>query len=209
MKRYLSYSQSILFFILLIFFSCSKNNHEIILNEENKSVLESILNTNDFVCKNDDFVFKLNVRNSKLKTESGREMGASIAALILYEEVVEKFPEIKYDTYFEIMYLDTNLKYTYSLQNLSDVINGQSLIEDVMLNLSKGIILEGNSLNSKKLLAKDIEWAKVKDISFGGFQLKGGNNKMDTIFYRVFLNSNKIELKLYMDKETNEILKVD
>lgn len=196
----------VLYLIFICLFSCSKSKNEILIDEENKITLNNVLKSNNLTFIKKDVVYKLNVNNSKLKTRLGEEMGASISALILYDLVITNNPQIEYNTFFEINYEDRRIKYAYSLQDLSDVIKGQSIIDDFITNLHKDNPLERIDCSTIETKLKNIDNLIIKDISFAGFKLKDENN---IIYYRVFLDSTKIELNFYLERESKKILRIE
>lgn len=198
--------KAIAFFIFLIV-SCSNKKEDFFLNAEKQSEVENILSTSDFTCRKDDLTYKLIVNSSKLNTLLGREYGASIASLLFYESVADEKALLEYNTLFEIIYLDRKLTYTYSLQDLSDVLKGQEIIDDTVMKL-KHNNLSNNSLFTKELNNSNIDWSQIEDISFGGFQIEKTIDD-DVILYRVFLNPNQFEIYFSVSKSEKKIIKVD
>ena len=199
-----------IYIIFIFFFSCVKDKNDISLDNENKLTLNNVLKSKHFTFTKKNIVYVLNVENSMLKTKLGEEMGASISAIILYDLITSNNPQIEYNTSFEVNYVDRNTRYSYSLQDLSDVIKGQFIIKSFVSNLDKdgsfSEELDYSILNQK--LKNNIK-SKVKDLSFAGFKLMDKNYKNDIIYYRVFLDSTQIELQFYLEKESKKILNIE
>jgi hypothetical protein len=201
-----------LLLIFLFILSCSDTNKKISFSEDKQSELKSILSTDSLYCLRDDTHYKLIVKYTKLKTELGKEMGASISALIIYEEVVNDNPLLEYNTTFDIIYSGKDSTYSYTLQNLSDVIKGQILIDDIIMDLKKNKSSSKNFDNDEliiKLTKSNIDWSKIQDISFGGFQIGKDINQKNIILYRIFVNPHQSELWFYLDKINKKIVQID
>ena len=138
-------------------------------------------------------------------------MGASISSLILYDQIVSDNPSLNYNTIFRVSYLDKNLLYTYTLQDLSDVIKAQTLIDNIIINLKLGKNISAKNFDNEALLIKlkkvNFYLNNIGEVSFAGFQLLKKNNKNNIISIRVFINQS--ELWFDLDKRNEKIVQID
>ena len=201
--------------IFLCFFSCKNINKEITLSAETNTDMKYLLNCDKFYFSESENTYDITVNSTRIKTNIGKEMGASISALKVYEEVVKDNTMLAYNTKFNIIFSDTNKVYSYSLQDLSDVSNGQEVIDKLIIGLQNRTVSIHN-FNCKDepkdtLNEVNIDWSKIKDYGIGGFQIFKSelcHKKRDIILYRFFIYPQKIQLWFYLDKKENKIIRI-
>jgi len=200
---------------ILCFFSCKNINKEITLSDETDTVVKYLLNCDKFYFSESENSYDITVNNTRIKTSIGKEMGASISALKVYEEVVKGNTMLDYNIKFNIIFSDNNKIYSYSLQDLSDVSNGQEVIDKLIIGLQNRTVsihdFDCKDVPKDTLNEVNIDWSKIKDYGIGGFQIFKSelcHKKKDIILYRFFISPQKFQLWFYLDRKENKIVRI-
>jgi hypothetical protein len=207
LKLYIILKRLVILTIIFTTISCYQNEMIVDIKNENKLILEDVLKTKNFECQQSKNIYQLSVIDSRLTTDFGKEMGASISALIVYEEVSNIKPMLVYNSFFEIKYLDNNHIFKYSLQEVSDAFRGQIMIDSLISSLKKKNEIDNTNKNTQILLDQNIDWTSVGSINFGGFSYFDENK--DLVYFRVFFGVDITEIRIYFDTNKNEIFKIE
>lgn len=182
----------IIFALIILFNSCeSLNNKDLVISSENLSFIEYLLSSKKInIEKKKDSVF-LKSYDCKLDTKFSKEMNSSISVLILYDEYTNKFKNSNYNITFKIELLNKKNNYYYSLNELSQVIEGEQVLEGYL-----------NKIINKREKIKDYKLNKYK---FAGFSF---NKTKDQICYYLILNDDfenitEINLDIFTKKINN------
>jgi hypothetical protein len=200
---------------ILCFFSCENLDKKIELSQDANLNIKEILNSNDIILSKKDNDYNLIINETKLKTSLGKEMGASCSALILYAEVVESNPTLDYNTKFNISFKEQNNTYSYTLQDISDALEGQEIIEQIITKFDNNDVLSQNFEDNKAQKTfneVEIDWSKIEDYSIGGFQILkdiSSPKNLRLIDIRFFVFPQRIQLSFYFDRNTKKIIRVN
>ncbi|MNR16985.1 hypothetical protein D3C85_1336210 [compost metagenome] len=192
--------------------SCNNSENETKLNDETISELQGIVGSKNISFTKQEKKYTLTVNNSSNKTEIGKEMSASVASIILYNEVVKNNPSIFTETKLTIDYPDSNKKFSFKLEEVSDAIKAEEVIDSTLTDLKrKKIKLEDfscpNNISHKKLE----DWSKINNYLFGGFELLNESFcsvNRNVIVWMVFINPQNKQLWFYIDKRDYKLLNI-
>jgi hypothetical protein len=204
--------QFIFSIIILTIQSCNNSENETKLNNETISELQGIVGSKNISFTKQEKKYTLTVNNSSNKTEIGKEMSASVASIILYNEIVKNNPSIFTETKFTIDYPDSNKKFSFKLEEVSDAIKAEEVIDSTLTDLKrKKIKLEDfscpNNISHKKLE----DWSKINNYLFGGFELLNESFcsvNRNVIVWMVFINPQNKQLWFYIDKRDYKLLNI-
>ena len=197
----------IIFIVAINFNACKEESEIIILSPEDELLLKEIVKCTEVSCTKENDIYELKVSNTKLNTLFGKEMGASIASLIIYNTVVNKNTMINYNTSLRILYSDDQVNFKYSLKDVSDALNGQTIIDEQISDLKNLNSQKNMNENHKILLNQSIDWSNITYVNFGGFSFDKINS--DLVFFRVFFDDDKTEMRVFWNKVNNKILKIE
>jgi hypothetical protein len=198
--------------IILMIQSCKNGQNETKLNDETISELQEIVGSKNISFTKKEKTYILTVTKTSNKTEIGKEMSASIASIILYNEVVKNNPSIFTETKFSINHQESNKNFSFKLEDVSDAIKAEEIIDSTITFFkSKKITLEDfscpNNLSNENLE----DWSKIDNYLFGGFQLLNKSfcsaNK-NVILWRVFISPQNKQLWFYIDKRDYKLLNI-
>ncbi len=201
-----------IFIFMLTFQSCKNAENETKLSDETISELREIVGSKNISFTKKEKVYILTVNNTSNKTEIGKEMSASVASTILYNEVVKNNPQIFTETRFTINYPESNKKFVFKLEEVSDALKAEEVIDSTISDFkSKKIKLEDfhcpNSLSNKNLE----NWSKIDNYLFGGFQLLNESYcsvNRNVILWRVFISPQNKQLWFFIDKRDYKLLNI-
>ena len=189
-------------FGLIICVSCSNSK---LLNKRGDEV-KYILSCEDFQEIHDENSYFVRVSQSKLKTDAGKEMGASIVALALFEEFFKKNKTADFNTKFGVRYVDKDsTEYIYSLSILASVKSGRLMCEDAFNNFIRDIKMN-EILNKSNLV-----WNEVKEFGLLGFQsttININENRVNVILFHYLMEPVEKKIWVYFDVESKKILTI-
>lgn len=197
----------IIFIICIAFNACNEEKNEINLSKDDLLLLNDIVKSTEINFTKKKNVFELEISGTKLNTVFGKEMGASISTLIIYDYVVNNYTMLDYNTNFNISYLDDHTSYKYNLKEVSDALNGQIIIDELLNDLKKIDSTKIITENHKKLINQKLDISENTLVNFGGFGFDKLNSNF--IFFRVIFYNEKLEMRVYWDKINNKILKTE
>lgn len=193
--------------MIIILFSCEEGSY---LNEKEIKIIETVLISDNIAEKKDGDYYFIEVLNSDLKTEYGREMGASLASLIIYDRIYNDQSSLSYNSYFGVKFIEDGFEYKFSLPKLSQANEGRELINEFIIRMMDGEETNRFYYKAESNLS-NLDWTSIKDIGEIGFKeslLEYYEVEMNSIlFHYEFEPSNKT-LWFYYSPENKKIISI-
>lgn len=206
------WSKSNKLFFILMYLVCIACEDQKVLTKEHIDDIKTVLNCESISEKKEgDFNF-IEVENSKLKTSFGKEMGASVSSLILYERTYVANSSLDFDSYFGVRFLEDSSEYVYSLNTLSSTAIGKKKIESIL----NKVLVNREAIGQIETYSSFVEqnsiiWSKVNIFGILGFEFAKVNysdEELDCILFRYFLEPNNKEVWIYYSSNKDEIVSI-
>lgn len=193
--------------VLFTSYSCEQDNY---LAEGDLNDIRIALSCKKIEQVKDNDHYYVRIKDSGLKTDFGKKMGASLTSLILYERAYENNSSISYGSTFGVEFIGDTVEYSYSLNELAKIKKGKETVEEVINRLTQDSSVV-NYFYRNGSDKSDIDWVNSELVGAIGFEdamVNLGEDQITTILFRYSVEPTNEEAWFYYLPTENKIVSI-